>query len=368
MKYNTSLGENTDNALARLDELCSLGTLDFLAGLWDLDGGGFYSSYKMRKKRSETADFDSTAQVISFLSSGAIKGTRGKLPSLIADDIREKLAQFCATDPVRGKEIMKKLEVAEPTPSEKKKSNKKKESPPPTPEHLASEDGLVRYLDELWKADGSDAVGTVRDSLGKIKSAGLSDTLFAYLDGLCTRGEYPFNFSAERSSSTQASKLLSLYSDEGRSIPDTMGLAGRISDAISEDVRAVSISHIYGLWASLGATVKNASVGSDEENLEQIRLCAYIRERAVELLENTEKLLARHKRSDGGFAYFWDIPSDSDVNSTVTAVHGVRGNLFLSLGLTTPPLFEAEALEEMFDKMRIRGKTRRRSFLDIFRK
>lgn len=346
MKYNTSLGEGIDGALAELDELLSSGTLELLTELWDTERGGFYRSAEERDRRGALPDIDSTAQVINLLSSGAIKGTKGKLSELLPSEIKEKILKFtkeCNTaDAAKCKVVREKLE------GESEKAASEKAGKPDRAEYLGGKDAFISYLDTL---DGV-SLSKVKDKLLDIRAAGLSDVLFDYLDGKL-KSEYGYG------ELTELARVAAIYNEDSRPIKNARKTVESLINLALSDREPINIASLYGFFSALYALIKNIVDESERcgDGEKKRALYSEMRARAPEIIGATVKHLSRFKTLDGGFSYYFAATRatfgslSGDVNSTVTAVHGVRGNIFACLGLTTPPLYEESALDAFCESL-----------------
>ena len=347
-KYNTGLGEPLDDAIARFDEFLSDGATEFIAGLWDSQAGGFYYSNSAKEYKGFTPDAESTLQVLNLLSSGAIQGVKGHLPEKLPCDIKDKLLSFSDTSESRGKAIKEKLGALPESTDGAKPAAK---SAPP--KKYETKEQLIAFLDETFAS--SDASVKLKAEIANIKSSSMLDTMFDYLDGAA------FSKLEGYASAAEVYKIGSIYNDEKRKIARASEILEYVLVLIASDDAPDSVTDIYNAWAALRILLQNA-----ENYGESDKALAYSCVRSVaDIIVNKtlEKLLA-FKKSDGGYSYYQAATpgvvsgkrvslgiAEGDINSTVTVLHGVRGNVFSCLGLTTPPLFPAITFTALVDMM-----------------
>ncbi len=348
----TGLGKSIDKGLSELDALLSDGSLEFITGLWDGSAGGFYYSPSARDYKGYSPDIDSTLQALRLLSSGAVQGIRTNLEKALPEDIKNKILSFAEKNSVREREIKEILGVS--AVKDGAKSTAKENGG----ERFESEDELISRLDELFL---SGTASTKLDcELEKAKKANLSDALFDYLDKRIENNiENGGIFSEKRGfdALSELHRIGALYIGEKRKITRAKEISALVVRAILSETPK-NILEIYSAWAGLRTTLQSVQEREGELAAESTSLYSFVRANAVKMLEKTVSELSRFKKSDGGYSYFEDIApagrggvrlalgvTEGEMNSTVIALHGIRGNAFYCIGLTTPPLFDESAAE-----------------------
>ena len=366
MGYNTGLSSEIDRALDRLDERLARGTTGFLTSLWDGESGGFYYSIGAKKHKECAPDSDSTAQVLRLIDSGAFLGSKGALASTLSDGLRERILSFAASceDSASVKWIKDSLEGKGDTDKSARSAARPIIGAPSVRDHLESREAFEKFL-----SDNSATALDLRSQYKEIKSAGLSDVMFEYLDsvqervmrertesGLAPTGLWQAEITSNAMS--ELARLASLYTEGERRVSYAAEIVGTCIGEILSYGKYESISEIYAPWAALSAVLKN--IGTEDG----ASLYNTVRRSAPDMISSTAERLEVHKGRHGGFFYYPSRRSarlhgarvafriaDEDVNSTVTAVHGIRGSIFSSLGLTVPPIWGIDALNDILSKI-----------------
>ena len=349
IKYETGLGDILDSSITRLDTFLADGAIEFIGSLWDPEVGGFYYSQSGRDYRGFLPSDDSTLQVLNFISSGAVQGLKGRLSDKLPDDIKKTIFDFAETSDSKGKAIKEKLgELPASAPAAKPKI---KSAPP---RKYASADELIAYLDDISIAD--DFATRLVAELSNIKSSGFTKEMFDYLD------KSAFKENECYLSVSEIYKIGSVYNDEKREILNARKLLENVLSLITSNDIPESIIEIYNAWAALRTLLQNADIRGESE---KSAVYSFVRSMSKSLIDKTLEKLSVFKKNDGGYSYYQGFAPDKlsgkrvalgvpegDVNATFVVLHGVRGNIFSSLGLTVPPLLPEESFDVLIDMMR----------------
>ena len=349
IKYETSLGDILDSSITRLDEFLSDGVIEFIASLWDPEVGGFYYSQSGRDYRGFLPSDDSTLQVLNFISSGAVQGLKGRLSDKLPDDIKRKISDFSEKSNSKEKAIKEKLgalPASAPAAKPKIKSASHKK--------YSSVDELTAYLDEIMAS--GDFATKLAAELENVKNSGLTGEMFDYLD------KSVFTENEGYALAAQIYKIGSVYNDEKREILNARKLLENVLSLIISNDIPESIIEIYNAWAAIRTLLQNAEIRGESE---KSAVYSFVRSMSKSLIDKTLEKLSVFKKDDGGYSYYQGFAPDElsgkrvalgvpegDVNATFVVLHGVRGNIFLSLGLTVPPLLPEESFDVLIDMMR----------------
>lgn len=402
-KIDTGLGREIDAALEELYALYDRKVIDWFAGLWDGEIGGFYYSVSARDHEGFLPDIESTGQALGALSSICDTSRFGSLDNALTDEIKKAVGAFAASlegedgyfyHPQWGRDIGtgrrgRDLDWAVsnarrfgarlpyPTALERLSSTGDRTG---LPAHLSSPEALVGYLDRLDIESHSHNKGHVLNSQKEqIIAAGLADTLFDYLDALqeriqkrlIARGERPNGLFQEGANYVAISglfKLGAIYNMQKRPFRYAehmidSGIAAILSDEIPEVV-----IYVFNPWSGLTAAVQNMEMACElygaEHDLDAVR--AKIRAAAPEMIRKTVKKLSAFRRPDCAFSY---TPSGSapytqgthvsigvdegEVNGTVLAINGVSRSIFACLGVPRPPIYDCDDVEYLVKKMSV---------------
>lgn len=362
MSFNTGLSQSIDTALDTLDELLSSDTRRFIISLWDGEHGGFYYSARAKRCRDCTPDADSTAQVLRLIDSGAFFGSKGALSSALPDELKDKILSFITScdSSASVKWVKDKLESRE---------NVKSSTPPiigapSVKDHLESRESFRKFL-----TDNCATASDLKAQFKEIKNAGLTDVMFDYLDSvqegvrleLSDSGRAPTGLWQTEISSdamSELARLAALYTEGERRLRYASDIVSTCIGEILSCGGYESVYEIYAPWSALSAVLKN--LGTEDG----ASLYNTVRRSAPDMISATLSRLKGLKRRDGGFSYYPSRRSarihgaraafgvrEGDINATVTAVHGIRGNIFSSLGLTVPPLWDGDMLTDILSKL-----------------
>ncbi|MBQ7387375.1 MAG: hypothetical protein IJW03_04320 [Clostridia bacterium] len=350
-KYDTGLGESLDNAITRLDAFLSDGAIEFIAGLWDPEIGGFYYSQSGRDYKGFSPNINSTCQIVQMLSLGFIKGLKGSLHEKLPKDIVDKLLAFSTNTGPCEKVMKEKLGLLPATKSSMKGWAGVK---PAQPKKYRDVYEVIDLIDNVFSF--KEPVTKLEEELVNIKNSSLLNEMFDYLDRIA------FKKSDGKRLAEETSRIGLMYNSEGRVILERRKLIERIVELIlSDECSGSNVRCVCSAWAALKVLLQNTDY---QDNGDKADMYSYVRSRVGAMIDKTIEILSVFKKSDGGYSYYPNYApnemsgkrvalgiSEGDVNATFVVLHGVRGNVFLSLGLTVPPLLPEESFTELVDMM-----------------
>ena len=397
MKIETGLGQQIDEAIAELYKLYDPRVIDWFAGLWDGNVGGFYYSNSARDHEGFLPDIESTCQAIGAL--GAVcdfSRWGGSMDNALSAEMKKKLGAFSVSleaedgyfyHPQWGREIgmsrrgrdldwavsnARRFGAKLPYPTALERLSGASGDKSGLPAHLRSKEAFIEYLDNLNIESHSHNKGHALNSQKEqIIAAGLADTLFDYCDALqesiqqrlVARGEKPNGLFQEGANYVAISglfKLGAIYNMQKRPFKYVEHMIDSgIKAIMSDDVPEVVI-YVFNPWSGLTAAVQNMKMAVElygaEHDMEAVY--AKIRAAAPEMIIKTAKKLAAFRRPDMAFSYNvgYSAPytqgthvslgyDEGEVNGSVLAINGVSRSVFACLGVPRPPIFGCDDVE-----------------------
>ena len=400
------LGCEITDALAELYSIYTSDTVDWLAGLYDPEIGGFYYSVSARdnekvvhkdKEYLLLPDAESTKQALSFIeASGMLEGVSGGCAEILPEKMKAQILRFAKGlqdedgyfyHPQWGKDIgvarrardlnwctriisMFGDEPRYPTIFDKKTGTTSAQTL--IPEHLSSPEKFGEYLIELNIPERSyNAGNTLSAQLGQISACGLVPQLMEYLNGTQHAETGLWHGVADYYGVNGLMKLSGVYSGAKMVLPHSLEAARSAFDAIISDESINSVVSLWNTWEAITRIVGNLrkNGGEDGERMAS-EIFKDMRERAPEAIRRSKEKIEVFKKADGGFSYKPDYASptsqgmpvcipylpEGDVNATVISVPFLIKSIYaaLDLGELAVPLY-GKAERERFLKL-INGK------------
>ena len=365
--------------------------VDWLAGIYDNESGGFYYSNSGRDNDGFLPDIESTNQATNYLLSSGIISSCDELPEFM----KKKIVAFCKslqsredgyiyhpqwgksiTDHRRGRDLMwaesmkKKFrfEFDYPTALERlgRVAESNGECAPELPQHLQSEAALVSYLDSYdWQDDAYYSGNAIAAQSIQIKAAGLSDTVVGYLDNIQDKERGMWGRARGYASINAYLKISALYDKLGKVIPNTDRAVGSIIDCITSEETCQSVCWQYNSWFSIYNIYNSMRKLGDEKGIKEIQRILFSRSRMT-LLATAEKV-STFKKVDGSFSYKPHRTSptsqgapvalpetnEGDMNATVICTGGILENVYRAFGMShyEVPLFGKREFDRFVEKI-----------------
>jgi len=398
-------------------ELCALKALgehydgsaiiNWLAGLWDKDAGGFYYANSSRDCDGFLPDIESTVQALRWCeNNGAFAEFGGKYASAVDGQTRQRLISFakslqCEEDgyfyhPQWGKEIsgaklgrdlgwstnlIKTLGGSPdfPTALDRLQAARENEGgKDEIPEWLSSKENYLSWLYEKSEnmRVNSGAAHLINASRGQIVAAGYLELTLDYLDRMqetiyneqIAAGEEPTGLWQKPTDFRAVWGLLkyaALYGD--RPIKYPLEIARTCAKVILLPAEGTNyhMNDVFNQWSGLCSLIGNAKRHTPEvvEGIYSI-----VRENLPEMIENSIKKLTPFKQADGTFSYCMGHSSattngapvslglpEGDVNATALASSMYR-SVFTAAGLEVVQMCDSEDGKRLLDIM-MRGNT-----------
>lgn len=357
--------------------------IDWLAGLWDKETGGFYYANSSRDCEGFLPDIESTVQALRWCeNNGAFATFGGKYATALDGQTRERLVGFakslqCEEDgyfyhPQWGKDISgaklgRDLGWSRnlintlggtpnyPTAFDRLKAASDGGAKDNIPEWLSSKENYLAWLHEKSEnmRVNSGNAHLINANSGQIAAAGYLELTLDYLDGMqetiyneqIAAGERPTGLWQKPTDYRAVWGLLkyaSLYG--GRAIKHQLEIARTCVDVIllPAENENYHMNDVYNQWSGLCSLIKNAQT-HEPEIVEKIY--AIVRERLPEMIENSIKKILPFKQADGTFSYCMGHSSattnqapvslglaEGDVNATALSSSMYR-SVFIAAGL-----------------------------------
>ena len=403
MKINTGISREIDEALEELYSLYDRSVIEWFAGLWDPQAGGFYYSNSARDYEGFLPDIESTCQALGALSA-VCDSSRwgGKFDNALPEDIKKKIGQFTVSlmdedgyfyHPQWGKEVStsrrgrdldwavsnaRRFGVKLPYPSALERLASSSDKQTGLPSHLKSREAFIDYLDRLDIESHSHNKGHALNSQKEqIIAAGLAEVLFDYCDALqeriqqrlISRGERPNGLWQEGANYVSISglfKLGAIYNMQKRPFKYAEEMIDSGIEAIMSDEVPSVVIYVFNPWSGLTAAVQNMQMANEHygASYDMDRIHEKIRRAAPEMIRKTTQKLRAFQRHDKAFSY---TPTGSapytqgthvslgfdegEVNGSVLSINGVSRSIFACLGVARPPIYSCDDVEHLIRLM-----------------
>ena len=374
--------------------------LEWVAGLFDPDIGGFYYSNSGRdndeiewdgKKFKTGPDVESTIDAIGILTNTGVIGSAKELP----DWMKEKMIKFVSSlqspedgyiyhpqwgDKVafarRGRDLnwaislQNHLDFKLPYKNALERmresagdAEKRKEVEKTMPEHLRSPEAFKEYLEGLdWFGEKGLAAYGAGNALAAqaamIHAAGLYDQACEFLDSIQNKETGIWGVQGGYSAVNAILKIVAFYDYGKRPIPNPEKVAMLSMDTITCPDRNNTVCYQYNTWLSVNFVKGNLRKAGGEENEAIIkRIDAEMIKRAPECLLTTIEKIKPFKCEDASYSYYWDMTcpvsqgapvancvKEGDLNATLINGHGTLSHTLSVLGLggIAPSLFSPD--------------------------
>ncbi len=369
-------------ALRELYTAYSGDVVKWFAGLYDPNFGAYYFSASARdndqvlydkKMYKLLPDVESTCQALGFWTISGLGGEREEWQYSIPDWMKQKIVGYVLSlqdpdgyfyhpqwqrdaRPSRlsrdfnwSMSILRKCSV-EPkykTILDKPKGNETKKTR--IPEHLASKEAFVAYLDNLRATQSSWYYGNdIASQASQIAACGLREVCIDYMNNI----QNPENGCWEKRSNYTAVngflKISSFYNDVGAVINYPMEAARAAIDAITSDEPMSNPCDLFNTWLSVENIIRNLRTHGGKEGQKQaddvVKMLWKIAPAGVR--KSREKVLI-FKKELGSFSYKPEASSttsqgmptsipdspEGDINATFLCSVGIIDHVFKALDL-----------------------------------
>ena len=379
-------GESGEALVSALRELYSLydgRIIDWFAGLYDSDVGGYYYSNSARDNKTVVykgkeylllPDAESTRQALAFWeASGMSDAVGGAYERAIPEQMAKEIGEFIYSlqDPDGffyhkqwGKDIRLSRRARDfnwcrgmlrrfgITPKYKTviDATKSEENDEIfVPEHLKSKESFANYLENLKIDERSYPAGNelVAQDV-QIKAAGRMEQCIEFLNAHQNAENGLWHNESNYYGVNGLLKISGLYNAAGLPLPNAMRAAKSAIAAISSDEPMGTVVDIYNTWFAVRNILSNLrEQGGDEGNEMADGIVTELRRIAPDAIRKSREKISIFKKPDGAFSYCRNNSSEisqgapvaipgtpeGDVNATIISSMGLIENIYLALEL-----------------------------------
>ena len=407
-RLEAATGSDTVREMKELYTLFTPKMIDWFAGLYDPDGGGFYYSnsardYETVEFKGQTysllPDAESTRQALGFFNeSGMVYGTGKRYYDVFPADVSEKIVQFARDmqdqdgyfyHPQWGKNIGTSRRARDfnwcrgiladygvslkyptildnPKPDENTKTL--------VPEHLSSLEAYKQYLDGLNLPENSYSGGNLLSCQGnQIKACGFLNFTIEYLNSLQHADTGLWHHTPNYYGVNGLMKISGVYNAACLPIPNAVAAANSAIDAIISDAPVGAVVDLWNTWTAINRIVTSVRQYGGEQGINDAeKIVSILRKRAPEAIRRSREKLAQFGKPDGGFSYNPGHSSatsqgmpvaiqgkqEGDVNATVIASTLMVSSIFsaMELGEYKIPIYDHEDLPRFLKLLGKKGK------------
>ena len=376
-------GEGLVTAMRELYSLYDERLIDWFAGLYDHEIGGYYYSNSARDNKTVIykgkeylllPDAESTRQALGFWSaSGMADEVGGSYGKAIPEKMAERVGAFVMGlqdedgffyHPQWGKEIRLSrrsrdfnwcrgmLKALGLTPKYKTVLDVKEATPNEqitVPEHLKSKENFAKYLENLNIDEKSYPAGNelvAQDA--QLVATGMMDQCIDFLNAHQNPENGLWHSESNYYGVNGLLKISGVYNAAKRPIPNPMRAAESAIAAISSDEPMGTVVDLYNTWFGVKNILVNLrTMGGDDGNALADSIARKLHSIAPAAIRKSREKIAIFKKADGAFSYCKSCSSEisqgapvaipgtpeGDVNATVIATVGVIENIHEALEL-----------------------------------
>lgn len=368
-------GGDADKIIDALGDLRSIykkETIEWLAGLYSPEVGGFYYSYSAKDGEGFLPDVESTVQVLNYLLHTGLIKSFSELPEPMKRQIRSfVLSLFDPEDGYiyhpqwgkginearRGRDlrwasgIANKLGFSFPAPTaiERRGSVGGTSSSYVCPEHLSSKRAFRKYLSSLdWIKHPFDAGNLLTAQSKEIIAAGLSGVAVDFLADIQNPRNGCWGSKQGYQAINPLAKVAVFYTDVGAPIPKARRAAEEIVGCMTSPHTPDTMSWQYNCWYALYNILNNLrTYGGERGAKDADEIQRRVIKIAPEAISATKEKLLLFRKEQGSFSYLKDRSacksqgvlvatpntSEGDVNATVLCTSGTTGRITPVLGI-----------------------------------
>ena len=387
-RLRREVGEDITDALRDFYTLYTDELIDWFAGIYDVNIGGYYYSESARDNEGFLPDAESTCQALGFWNDSGMSaecggGFAGAVPEWMGEDICRFISSLQDADgffyhPQWGKDISISRRARDlnwcvrilnsfgkapeyPTIFDTPQSESG-ESQTLIPEHLSSPEKFDEYLVSLNLNQYSYSKGSELSSqIAQIQARGLDGQLIAFLNAAQHPETGLWHDEANYYGVNGLMKLSGIYVSTGNLIPNAMNAAASAADAIISDEPTTSVVCLWNTWVAVSRVCAGLRKSGGEIGARQAEeIVKMMRERGVACIKKSKEKLAPFKKADGAFSYKPDSSSptsqgvpvaikgtpEGDVNATVIASSLMLNSIYNALNVPNdarvPMFFECD--------------------------
>lgn len=369
-------------AMRELYSLYSSELVDWFAGLYDIDIGGYYYSQSARDNEKTVynekeylllPDAESTCQALGFWSgTGMAEKTGGTYASALPEWMKKDIANYIYNlqDPDgyfyhpqwgknislsrRARDFNWSLSMLEslggapkyPTILDAGKSDKKENDDTLIPEHLSSPEKFAEYLESNNINERSYNFGNQLSSqFPQIRAMGLDKQLLDFLDAHQHSESGHWHNELNYYAVNGIMKISGVYNAAGRPLPNAMAAAKSAIYAITSDEEVKAVVDLWNTWIAVRAMVTNLrKFGEDEAAAEIVKT---LWENAPAMIRKSREKILPFRKEMGSFSYHrkhasptsqgapvtCGLVAEGDINATVISSYLLINSLFNALDI-----------------------------------
>ena len=368
-------------AMRELYSLYSDELVDWFAGLYDTEIGGYYYSQSARDNEKTVfndkeylllPDAESTCQALGFWSgTGMAEKTGGTYVSALPDWMKEDIADYIygLQDPDgyfyhpqwgknislsrRARDFNWSVSMLENFGRKPKYStildtdkDEKKDSETLIPDHLSSPEKFAEYLENTNINERSYNIGNQLSSqFAQIKAMGLGDQLIEFLNAHQHPESGHWHNELNYYAVNGIMKISGVYNHAGRPFPNAMAAAKSAIYAITSDEEVKAVVDLWNTWIAVRAIVTNLrKFGEDEKAAEIVKT---LWDNAPAMIRKSREKIAPFQKEMSSFSYgrncacptsqgapvTFGTQREGDINATVISSYLLINSLFNALDI-----------------------------------
>lgn len=383
------IGEQLVESMKYLYDLYTPDVIDWFAGLFDAEVGGYYYSNSARDNEEVVhkdkvyklrPDSESTNQALGFWFSTGMCKDISELPAWMVEKMSDYIYSLQDPDgffynyqwdknvPLlrRGRDfswcrsMLSRFGRTPKYPMITDLGTDKESSETLIPEHLSTPEKFAEYLDSKNIPERSYHGGSeVCSQCPQIIALGRMDQCIEYFNKLQNPETGHWHPRSTYYGVNGLLKISGIYNAAGVPIPHALEAANSAIDAITSDEPMSAVVDLYNTWFSIGNVLDNLRAHGGEEGIATAdSIVKRLRAIAPAAIRKSREKIARFGKPGGCFSYRPDFSSffsagmpvcidnsrEGDVNATVISIMGIISHIYRALELThvAVPLFGKE--------------------------
>ena len=381
-KVGGKVGDDVVNAFADFYTIYTPDVVEWYAGLFDREIGGFYYSNSARdnekvefmgKEYLLLPDVESTAQAMHFWRSSGLCTGYERYADALPTEMRNKIIEYVRGlqdpdgyfyHPQWGKDIgvsrrardlnwsmgiFRDLGGEPKYPTILNADSGKRDEKTLIPDHLSSPEKFKSYLEAMNFSEKSYHRGhELSSQASQIHALGLGDTVTEFLNAHQNPETGLWHNTADYYGVNGLMKISGVYCTVKRPIPNAMAAANSAIDAIVSPERIDAVVDLGNTWAAVNRIVTNLRDFGGEEGAKQAEeILDHMLKRAPEALRCSKEKISEFGHPDGSFSYrrkysnatSQNMPvaipqsEEGDVNGTMISSMYLIGGLFFAFDL-----------------------------------
>ena len=349
-------------AMRELYSIYSEELIDWFAGLYDIDVGGYYYSQSARDNEKTVfndkeylllPDAESTCQALGFwASTGMAEKCGGAYASALPEWMKKDIANYIYNlqdpdgyfyHPQWGKNIslsrrardfnwslsmLKNLgrEPKYPTILDAGKDEKKENGDTLIPDHLSSPEKFQEYLESSNINERSYNFGNQLSSqFAQIRAMGLDKQLLDFLDAHQHPESGHWHNELNYYAVNGIMKISGVYNAAGRPLPNAVAAAKSAIYAITSDEEVKAVVDLWNTWIAVHAMITNLrKFGEDEAAAEIVKT---LRDNAPAMIRKSREKISLFQKEMGSFSYHKKYASPTSQGAPVTCGYVSEGDV-----------------------------------------